>query len=201
MRKTKKRVKSNAVKVIVVFAVLAVVIGICYFSVSNREAQPTEEKDVESTAVQEVLMRNLSHNYPPTPKEVIKYYSEISQCFYNESYTDEELEQLALQAQLLYDEELVGNKTQDQYFEDLRADIQEMKDNRCTIVSYSTSSSIDIENSKFVQDGYEWAKVYCYYTLRVGNETTMTTEVFLLRKDTNGYWKIYGWELADENAE
>ena len=100
MAGTKK--KQNTVKVIILFVVLALLIGIYYFHLSNKERKADAEKDVESTVVQEVLMRDLEHHYPPTPKEVIKYYSEISQCFYNESYSEEELILLAEQAQRLY---------------------------------------------------------------------------------------------------
>ncbi|MCM1104762.1 MAG: hypothetical protein NC409_11740 [Clostridium sp.] len=195
---TKK--KQNVIKVVILFVALALVIGICYFRLSNRTRQADTEKDVQSTAVQEVLLRDLSSNYPPTPKEVIKYYSEISKCFYNESYTEEELILLAEQAQRLYDEELIANKTQEQYLTDLKADILEFEEAGYTIASYTTSSSVDIENSKFKQDGYEWARVYCYYTMRTKGGTARTTERFLLRKDSDGYWKIYGWELVDDEG-
>ncbi len=197
MAGTKK--KQNTVKVIILFVVLALLIGIYYFHLSNKERKADAEKDVESTVVQEVLMRDLEHHYPPTPKEVIKYYSEISQCFYNESYSEEELILLAEQAQRLYDDELVANKTQEQYLMDLKADILEFQEAGYTIKSYTTSSSVDVENSKFKQDGYEWARVYCYYTLKTKSGTARTTQIFLLRKDSNGYWKIYGWELADDD--
>lgn len=197
MSGTKK--KQNSIKVVIIFVILALLICAYYFHLSNRLRKADAEKDVKSTAVQEVLLRDLSRNYPPTPKEVIRYYSEISKCFYNESYSEEELVLLAEQAQALYDEELVANKTQEQYMMDLKADILEFQDAGYTIYSYTTSSSVDIENSKFKQDGYEWARVYCYYTLRTKSGTARTTEVFLLRKDGDGYWKIYGWELADDD--
>ena len=193
-----KKKKQNGIKAIIIFVALALLIGMYYFHISNRAGKADAEKNVQSTAVQEVLLRDLNHNYPPTPKEVVKYYSEISECFYNESYTEEELILLAEQAQRLYDEELIANKTQEQYLKDLKADIVEFQEAGYTISSYSTSSSVDIENSKFKQDGYEWARVYCYYTLKTKSGTARTTERFLLRKDSDGYWKIYGWELVDE---
>lgn len=198
MDKTKK--KQDGIKVIIIFVVLALLIGMYYFYLSNKTKPAGSEKQTQSTAVQEVLLRNLDHHYPQTPKEVVKYYSEISMCFYNESYTEEELLLLAEQAQRLYDDELIANKTQEQYLKDLKADILEFEEAGYTISSYTTSSSLDIENSKFKQDGYEWARVYCYYTLRTKTGTAQTTEIFLLRrKDINDYWKIYGWELADED--
>lgn len=197
---TKKKQKQSGVKAVIILVVLALLIGGYYFHLSNRTRPSDTEKDVQSTAIQEVLLRDLSHNYPPTPKEVIKYYSEITKCFYNESYGEEELILLAEQAQRLYDEELIANKSQDQYLMDLKADIVEFQEAGYTISSYTTSSSVDIENSKFKQDGYEWARVYCYYTMGTNSGTVQSTELFLLRKDSEGYWKIYGWELADDEG-
>ena len=195
MAKPKKK-KLN-IKGIVVVIILAVLVLVYYYHLSNKQAPPSEDEYVQSTAVQEVLGRNLIVNYPPTPKEVVRYYSEISKCFYNEEYTEEELEELAKQAQGLYDDDLIANKSWEQYLEDLRFDIQNFEQLNYTIESFSLSSSIDIENSKFKQDGYEWARVYCNYTLRQGTERFYTSEVFILRKDEDGHWKIFGWDLAD----
>lgn len=195
MAKPKKK-KLN-IKGIVVVIILAVLVLLYYYHLSNKQAPPSEDEYVQSTVVQEVLGRNLIVNYPPTPREVVRYYSEISKCFYNEEYTEEELEDLAKQAQGLYDDDLIANKSWEQYLEDLRIDIQTFEQLNYTIESYSLSSSIDIENSKFKQDGYEWARVYCNYTLRQGTERIYSSEVFILRKDEDGHWKIFGWDLAD----
>ena len=49
-------------------------------------------------------------------------------------------------------------------------------------------------------DGREWASVHAVYTLKEFDSATYnnTSEVYLLRKDSEGKWKIYGWQL-DEN--
>lgn len=100
---------------------------------------------MESTAVQKVLQKDLERNYPPTPKEVVKYFAEITKCFYNEEYSEEELEKLATQIQVLYDEALVANKSEDDYMQDLRSEIASMKENKYTIVGYEVSPSTDVE--------------------------------------------------------
>ena len=63
---------------------------LAYYLVNLKIEKSKPQGYVTLTAVQEVLSRNLETNYPQTPKEVIKYYSEITQCFYNEEYTEEE---------------------------------------------------------------------------------------------------------------
>ena len=57
-----------------------------------------------------------------------------------------------MQIQRLYDKELIDNKTQDQYLEDLKWDINQMKQQKIVVSSYSPSSSTDVEY--FDKDGY-----------------------------------------------
>lgn len=178
---------------IIMLIMLALVLGY-YAYLSNRSTKEKEEEVVIS-AVQEVLLRDMERNYPPTPKEVIKYYSELTQCFYNQELTEEDLKALGNRAKEMYDEDLAVNQPEESYFSNLQFDIDSFHERQLTIVSFSTSSSTDVE--EFTQDGRKWARLYCIYNLRQGSEMLSTQEVFLLRKDEEGHWKIYGWDLAN----
>ena len=101
-----------------------------------------------------------------------------------------------MQVQKLYDAELVANQTQDQYLTSLQLELSDRKEQEIVISSYSPSSSTDVEY--YSQDGYDWAKLYCSFTLRKGTQLEMTNEVFLMRKDEDGHWKIYGWKKAED---
>ncbi|MBR4983063.1 MAG: hypothetical protein IKY94_10930 [Lachnospiraceae bacterium] len=172
---------------------------LAYYLINLRIEKSKPEDYVQLTAVQEVLSRNLTTNYPQTPKEVIKYYSEITKCFYNEECTEEELYALAMKAQELYDHDLVANKTEEQYLYDLKSEIQAFKEKDYYISSYGTSSSTDVYD--FTEDGYEFARLYCTYNIRVGTVIQPIEEVFLLRMDLEGHWKIYGWDLAENHKQ
>lgn len=189
---------SKVAKTVIIVVVLAAVILAYYYYLGHRTKRQEVEEAAVATVVQSVLMRDLEHNYPPTPKEVVKYYAEITECFYNETYSDEELVQLANKIQMLYDAELVANKTQEQYMEDLRNDIVEMKGKQLLIASYEVSASTDVE--EFTQDGYSCARLYCTFYLRQpGNGSRVPSlERFILRKDEDGHWKIFGWELVED---
>lgn len=189
---------SKVAKTVIIVVVLAAIILAYYYYLGHRTKRQEVEEAVVATVVQSVLMRDLEHNYPPTPKEVVKYYAEITECFYNETYSDAELVQLANKIQTLYDAELVANKTQEQYMEDLRNDISEMKGKQLTIASYEVSASTDVE--EFTQDGYSCARLYCTFYLRQpGNGSRVASlERFILRKDEDGHWKIFGWELVED---
>jgi len=190
-----KQMQSSAKIVIIGIILLCLVLGYYYY-LSNRNADVKEETDVTVTAVQEVLMKNLDTSYPPSPREVLKYYGELAMCIHNETYTEEEFLKLAAKAQGLYDEELIANQTQEQYIQDLQWDINQMKEQKITISSYTPSSSTDVEY--FDADGYSWAKLNLSFTLRQGVGLDLIEEVFLLRKDKDGHWKIYGWKLAED---
>ena len=188
--------KQSSTKVVIIGIIMLCLVLGYYYYLSNRNADVKEETDVTVTAVQEVLMKNLGTNYPPSPREVLKYYGELVKCIHNESYTEEEFLKLAAQAQGLYDEELIANQTQEQYIQDLQWDVNRMKEQKITISSYTPSSSTDVEY--FDADGYSWAKLNLTFTLRQGTGLDLVEEVFLLRKDKDGHWKIYGWKLAED---
>ena len=187
----------RAIKGILIGLVLIALVVGYYFYLSNRKPKEAAE-DTETTvsAVQKLLLKNIDDDYPPTPREVLKLYSDITVCFYSEDYTDEELTQLALQIEKLYDEELIANNTPDQYQKNLRWDIKTMKDKNLRVTSYSVASATDVDY--FDAGGRSWAILSCTYTIRSGKEAGLAREIFLLRKDDMGHWKIYGWEAAKE---
>lgn len=187
----------RAIKGILIGLVLIALVVGYYFYLSNRKPKEAAE-DTETTvsAVQKLLLKNIDDDYPPTPREVLKLYSDITVCFYSEDYTDEELTQLAQQIEKLYDEELIANNTPDQYQKNLRWDIKTMKDKNLRVTSYSVASATDVDY--FDAGGRSWARLSCTYTIRSGKEAGLAREIFLLRKDDMGHWKIYGWEAAKE---
>lgn len=195
--------KSNPLKVIIVFAVFICMCVGAFFYLSNHtneDKAPKEESNSKiMTAVQEILARNLDTNYPPTPKEVLKYYSEITRCFYGEKYSEEELAELAKKSRQLFDDELYSTQTDEQYLAALIIDINSYKEANKAISSFSVSASTDVQEYRY--DGREWAQLYCIYSVRVGTTITPVQERFLMRKDNLGHWKILGWELVEKNED
>lgn len=190
-----KGTKGTIIFIFLVFLVLGY-----YFYLSNRSRpEITDEVSVETmTESQKALSRNLESNYPPSPREVVKYFSEITSCYYNEEHTDEELRALGLKMRKIYDDELVANQTEEAYLDLLKKDVEEYKQNNRTIASYSPSSSVDVET--FSEDGYEWARLYCVYDIKQDALLHQTNLVFILRKDANSHYKIYGWKaIKNEN--
>ena len=192
-----KTIKVTLVMVIIV----ALIIGYyVYLTSKNNDAASRRalEKNVEAemTPVQELIARAKYKEYPATPVQVVKYYNEITRCYYNETYTDEELESLARLTRGLFDDELVANQTEADYFNKLKIDIQNFKNNNITIYSEEVSSTTDVEY--FDHNGYECARLYCTYPLKSGTSYMPSKQVFILRKDQEGHWKIFGFDITKE---
>lgn len=188
----------NSRKILVILIVVLFVSAILglFIYVNNKPQSGSVEDDVVISNVDNVVLRNLDINYPPTPKEVLKYYSEITMCFYEENLSEEDLVRLAQTARKLYDAELCADVTEEEYLASLREDILEFNSLGIVVSGYTVSASTDVE--EFVVDGRECARLYVTYRLRQGTEYIYSNEVFIMRKDEDGHWKILGWELLEE---
>lgn len=183
MKKTTLRVT------IILFVFIVCVVGYySYLSGKSRDAA----NDAALSTVQLVLSRDLQNDYPATVKEVLKYYTEIEKCFYNEEYTDEELEALGMQARGLYDAELLAANEVEGYLQKLKDDIAVFKTNKRVITSAAVAASNNV--FFFEEDGYEFARIHCGYTITENGINNNIGIVYLLRRDANKKWKIYGWE-------
>lgn len=190
--KTNDSKKDNSIKGILIIAIMALGV-LAYFYVINNRIKRVEEDVDKITPVQELLIRDLSTNYPATPKEVVKLYSEITRCFYGEEYSEEELNKLAQMSRQLFDEELIANQDDESYMRSLRGEIAAYRQAKRIISSYSIASSADVEYYNF--RGNEWAQLIAMYSIRTGGKVEPSKERYLLRKDDAGHWKIFGFKL------
>ena len=173
---------------VIIIAVLciALVVGGYIFWMNKNEKSPD---DIELTAVQKIITKDIEKNYPATPREVVKVYNEIISCFYNEEYTEAELEALGDQARLLMDVELLENNPREKYFEKLKAEIADYKKNERTIISSNLCSSNEVQ---FVTvDERECAYVQTSYFIKDKTGHSRTYQMYVVRKDDDGNWKIH----------
>lgn len=189
----KKDADKRTTRVAVVVSILIVAVVGYYCYLVNRPAKEAEE--IELTVIDEVLLRNLAHDYPPTVKEVIKYHNEITQCLYNEKPEQEDFENLLRRDRELYDNSLLLNNEWETHKINLLAEITAFQNAKRKLSGAKAGASTDVDY--FEKDGYSFARIPCRYTIMEGTDSTTTLHIFLLRKDANGHWKIYGWDLAE----
>lgn len=187
---TKKKPRATRITIIIFLVVLAVVAYYAYLS--NRSKEQKAAKAM--TAAEEVLARDLSKSYPPTPKEVVKYYNEFIKCYYNEKLDDDQIDDLGIKARELYDEKLLAANELGSYLYKLREDIKDYQDNSKRITSTAVASSTDVDY--YTRDGYSFARIVCTYNLNTKGTNETMDIVYLLRKDADKKWKIYGWDFA-----
>ena len=183
--------RTAIVAVVIAILIIGVVGYYCYLV--NRPKEETTETVL--TATDEVLLRNLSRDYPPTVKEVIKYHNDISKCLYNEECEEEVFEKLLKKDRELYDNELLQNNAWDTQFINLFAEVEAFKKAGRKLTGAKVAASVDVEY--FEEDGYSFARIPCSYTVMEKTDSTTTMHIYLLRKDATGHWRIYGWDLAD----
>lgn len=180
----------------IILIVLVCLVVSYYYYLSNKTNSGKNEEEIRVTSTQDILLKNYENNYPPTPKEVVKEYLQISKVLHNEQLKDEEIEAIGIKIQELYDDEFINNKPQTDYLRDLKSEIANFRQNEFTITNYFTSASTDVIYGKI--DGYDFAKLYGTYSIRAAGKNQTLQETFLLRRDSDGHWKIYGWQPVTE---
>jgi len=186
--------KSKQVKVTIIILVL--VFGLVgYYSYLAGRVKG-RNKDASMTAVEKVLSRDLVSDYPPTPREVMKYYNEIMMCYYSEEVTDEEIESLGVRARELFDPDLQAANETGTYLIRLQNDINEFREAGKKISNPSVASSTNVDY--YDRNGYQFARLLCTYNINENGTSYTLKQVYLLRKDSSDKrWKIFGWDLLE----
>lgn len=184
------------IRVIIVAIICAALCIGYYYYLANKPS----EKDVTDQAVQNeelayLTTRNISDNYPESVRDVVKLYARITKEYYESDITEEDVEKLGSQARLLFDDELKGTQTDDEFMNALKEDINVYRSNDARISSFSIQSANDTKYTTF--NNREYASLQLVYYIREGSALRTSGTKFTLRKDNSGRWKILYWELVD----
>ncbi len=174
------------------------ILGYFYYVSNRRNVDEVEEITAPVSVVQQLIHKNIENDYPPTPREGLRLYADITVAYYTEEYTDEERELLAKKMRELLDEELLLNNPELTNFDMLKEEISDYKSKGIVISSYNLSSATDVDY--FKQDGSDFARMRAVFTVKQATQVGLSKEIFILRKDSSGHWKIYGWTLAKDEG-
>lgn len=175
---------------------LVLVLGVLiYYHFTNKDAGKTNvDGNTEVGAIEKVLSKDLDNNYPNTAREIVSYFLTIQQCYYNEDCTDNQLVDLAYKAMKLFDDELIEKNQFDEYYDNLTKEIDEYKSAGKTIQKTILDRAQDVIYSDV--EGIKYASMNCIYYVKGPSDTQKVTETYILRCDSEGKWKILGWDLA-----
>ena len=173
---------------IIITAILCVAL-ICgaFFFASQKNKAPSSA-DGELTEVEKLITKNLSSDYPATPREVVKLYNRIITAYYAEEMSDDELSDLTSQALLLFDDELAAINPSHDYLVSVKAEISQYKNSSKLISQSNVCDSRDV--LYITNNGDEIAYVTASYFIKEGNNYSRSYETYVLRKDAEGKWKI-----------
>lgn len=188
------------VKIAIITIICAVLILCYYYYLMHRDKNGAQNQDDKRTAIEKCLDRDLDYDYPKTPREVVKYFNEIQMCLYNEQPSDDQLKKLADQQFKLLDKELQDNNPALQYYENIRQDVKSYRAVECIIVSAVLCSSDEVTYKNDENKG-ECAFVTCSYLLRDRNGATPMNQMYVLRKDENGNWRILVYYITEKTKE
>lgn len=185
----------NLTKLIGGLGVVCVLIFGIYLAMNLKSDDSVFEKDSQkNTEAQNILAKDVERNYPATVREVVRLYSRISKCYYNEAISEEEFTQLAQLQRNLFDEEFLEHNPWDTFIESLANEVIAAKTNKETMMHYVVQKQSSVK--EWDADEMHYAKIIACYTMK-GEDYTKTYEEFLLREDASGRWKIVGWRLTD----
>lgn len=176
-------------------AIVIVLIVGCYYYMTHRETK-TAEDDVEVTQLHQVLAKQLDSSYPPTPREVIKFYNRIIECAYGDEYDEQQFQKLTAQARKLMDEELLENNPPETYQTKLQAEVASYKEESRKILKTRVCNTDEVTFREI--GGRKCAYVQATYFMKQGKSDFFKTyQSYLLRQDSDKNWKILAFHLAD----
>ena len=170
---------------IIIICVLLICGGFYVFT------QNDTQKETELTEVQKIITKDLENDYPKTPREVIKWYNRIVECYYDDDKENEGLEELSLQMQKLLDEELLLVNGGEDYYNSLLTEVAYYESNEMYIVETDVCPTNQVKLITDKEKGDNLAYVTASYFLKIGNnDFSKTYQEFILREDEEGKWKI-----------
>lgn len=165
--------------------------GLVYYTYLNDRARNRQEEE-QSSETQQLLEYDFANDYPKTVRETVKLHCNYLKNAYNDKFTEDELFTVNKQIRQLFDDELLAINTEDKQLKGLKDEIQLYKDNKQKFVSFALAEGSQVQYN--TEDSVEYAKIKVSLIIKVGSASASVDEEYILRKDSEGKWKILGWQ-------
>lgn len=189
--KMKKRIVTVSVVLVLACAIVALY---WYIDRSGKQA-----KEPVNTVAEQILSKNLETNYPPTPYSVAELYCGIVQCIYSADTTEAQLEELVRMERELFDEEFAALNPYESLLAATKADLETAKAKKLVFTGYVLDKASNV--SKWKKDGDAYASIMFQLMSRSDSGSGGSYRNLIMRKDSNGNYKILGWETAEAENE
>lgn len=192
-----KNSKQKTTTIVVIMFAVVVAIAIGFWTILEHGRNKVEEENIIHSKNEEVntlVNKDLNINYPSTPREVLKMYSRLQTCAYNQGLSDKDLTAIIEQMRMLFDDELITANSLEQQLEDVKKEIKQFQKKKQTISNYVIDKDSSVKEKKIKEK--EYATLVVSYLIKEYRGYNKTYEQFILRKDAENKWKILGWDLV-----
>ena len=172
----------------------------CYLNNTMGQKQQGAQAQAVASEKQRLLEADFTKNFPPTPRETMKWYNRIVKLILSgEELTDGEIRTLAEHARLLMDDKLAAENPIDSYVKNLKGQIADYSTRKAKIVDASVADTSDVI---YLTDkkGDDLAYVQTSYFVKEASTYSRTYQKYVLRGDKDGHYKILAFTLTDEDG-
>lgn len=189
--------KKNGNKGFVTIILLIVIAGLAYYTHLNNSAGNKKDSPENQEEVEQLLNYDFVDNYPKTVRETVKLHCRYLKGVYNKQFQEEDLGKVNTQIRELFDDELLALNTPDAQLQNMKNEMQMYEENKQKMINYSLSESSQIKYN--TEEGKDYAKMKVTIVLQVGTSNVSGEEEYILRKDSQGKWKILGWQAVKQD--
>ncbi|MQN02185.1 MAG: hypothetical protein DUD27_06940 [Lachnospiraceae bacterium] len=183
-----------------VLTLVAVIIIAFYMYLTRMAGQREERKETQAvTETEKLLNLDFKKNYPPTPREVIKYYDRFALVLFGEKKPSQSnTTKLASKLRELFDDDLANANPEKNYAAALWSQVQDFKERKARIVQADVCDTDDVVYKTV--NGRDVAYVQVTYLVKEADSYSSTYQKFVLRKDKDDNWKILGYTRTDKDG-
>lgn len=189
--------KKRRIGVVLVCIVAVLIVGAFAFVAYRTPKSAADTTQV--TEKDELMYKDISADYPKTPREVLKLYNRYLLMLYGsqgEDLSEDEVRTLGTKMRELYDDELLEMNPEDTQLLSLQQELNTFHKSEKVMIQANVCSSNEVE---YIDIGEaSGARAQASYFIKKGSqEFTRTYQQFLMRKDAQGEWKILGFEKVN----
>ena len=192
----------KVIRVAIVTLLCAGVMVGYYYYLNNTMGQKQQGAQAEAVASekQRLLEADFTKNYPPTPRETMKWYNRIVKLLLSgEKLSDSEIKTLAEHARLLMDDSLATENPIDSYVKNLKDQISDYETRKAKIIDTSVADTSDVIYLT-TKKGDDLAYVQTTYFVKEASTYSKTYQKYVLREDKDGHYKILAFSLTNEDG-
>lgn len=186
----KKQGIAQTIGILVIFAAIML---FAFFRMTQN-AGKRQDAPKSQTETEKLLSYDFEGNYPKTVKDVTKLYCRYLKIIYSKETSDEVLGLLNSQMRKLYAQELLDYNSEAAQLEALRKEKASYQEDKTSLVGYIIAEASQVSYDTIEDE--EYAKIRVTMNLKAG-ASAGKDYTYVLKKDSAGHWKIYGW-AADE---